>query len=167
MDTEKKLAIIFMIALVIITMFAIIYFVLSMGDNGTNQDEIPVLSTDYENITAEKAYTLFLKSNNTMNDYNLIIIDARVLDYSCPPCLTDKYEDGHIPGAILDRNLDAKAYYQDMNETNDILVYNKEDSSKTVSFCEDLIGYVYGNIYNLDGGYLSWKDAGYPIEKTD
>jgi len=166
---EKKLSIIAIIILLLISIFAIAYFLFYMEDNNSNQNVVPVLATGYENITAEKAYDLVLKSNDTANNYNLIIIDARIVDYSCPTCLNNHYKNGHLPGAILDKKLDAKVYYQDLNETSDILVYNEEDSSKTeiLSFCEELVGHVYGNIYILEGGISSWTGAGYPLEKDD
>lgn len=125
---------------------------------------VPVLATEYENVTAEDAYSAFSKFNDSSEDYNLIIIDARVLYKACPPCLETLFKNGHIPGAILDTELNPEVYYQDLNETSDILVYTQHDSSKTVAFCNSLVGHVYGNIYNLKDGYNAWIAADYPIE---
>jgi len=162
----KTLRIIISIIFVSIIVLVGIYVIFFM-QGGILGDEIPVIATEYENITADKAYEIFSKYNSSMAENNLIIIDARVLYKSCPSCLDSLYRVGHIPGAILDKTLDSEAYYQDLNQSADILVYNQEDSSKTESFCNHLVGHVYGNIYNLEGGYNAWKNAGYPIETGD
>jgi len=164
MEKEKMIRNLAVIVLLMLLVLSIIYLFSIVENTNSNQDTTPFLATSYENISAEKAYSLFEKSNNSENDYELIIIDARVKYKSCISCLNNLYSSGHIPGAILDTQLNAQVYYQDLNDTSDILVYTQQDSSQTESFCEELVDHIYGKIYNLEGGYLSWIDAGYPIE---
>jgi len=48
------------------------------------------------------------------------------------------------------------------NSTEDILVYSK-DGTVGEDFCQDITGHVYGEIYNIDGGYNAWVAAGFPV----
>ena len=85
---------------------------------------------------------------------NLSIIDVRGLE-GCGNCQFNK--GGHLPGAEL--NMNAQTLY---NTTDDILVYSV-DGSVGADFCMNLTSHVYGKIYNLDGGFDAWKEAGYTI----
>ncbi len=98
----------------------------------------------FQNITASQAYKLM------QNDTKLVIVDVR----GCK-CT---YNKGHIPGAIWD------TYPEDFYETKkDLLIYSQTGST-SLDFCKELIGHVYGKIYNLQGGIDAWKASGYKVE---
>ena len=102
----------------------------------------------YTNVTAEAAYNLI---NTTTN---LTIIDCRGLE-GCGQCQFKN--GGHLEGATLNDNPTSLC-----NSTNDILVYSK-DGTVGATFCENLVGHVYGKIYNLEGGFNAWTEKGYKI----
>jgi len=95
----------------------------------------------YQNITVEKAKEII---NST---YNLSVIDVRGLE-GCSAC---QFRKGHLPGAVMNTN--PETLY---NSTNDILVYSR-DGTKSAWFCEQLMGHVYGKVYNLEGGWNVWN----------
>jgi len=61
--------------------------------------------------------------------------------------------------AVIAQDSNAETLY---NWLKDILVYSK-DGNVGGSFCQDLIGKVYGKIYNLDGGINAWNELEYPL----
>ncbi len=115
--------------------------------NLENNNKIPYTSF-FTNITVAEAYNLI---NITEN---LKIIDCRGLE-GCSHC---QFNRGHLPGAELNDN--PTTLYQN---SADILVYSV-DGSVGEDFCSDLLDHVFGNIYNLIGGYNAWVAAGYPLE---
>lgn len=97
-----------------------------------------VYATIYENISVCGAKDL-ISSNQ-----NLIII-------YCQGGCKCSFKSVKINNAVWATK--ATGYY---NSTNDFLIYDKSGSSKSINYCEGLIGHVYGNIYRLEGGYVSW-----------
>ena len=95
---------------------------------------------EYQNITAREAKTLIASNNIT-------VADIRGLE-GCGPCQFNK---GHLPGA--GRYIDPKSLY---NHTKDILVYSK-DGTRGEWFCQQLVGHVYCDIYNMEGGWIEWS----------
>ena len=95
----------------------------------------------YTNITTPEAKQL-IKSTS-----NLSIVDVRGLE-GCSSC---QFKRGHLPGAVMYEN--PEEFY---NTTNDILVYSV-DGTKGCWFCGQLMGQVFGNVYNLEGGWNDWK----------
>ena len=86
---------------------------------------------------------------------NGILIDVRT---------PEEYAEGHLPNAI---NIDVKdeGFAEKMNEikkNKNIYLYCKtgKRSTKAVAIA-DTLG--FKNIYNLDGGFISWKEAGKPL----
>jgi len=140
--SRKKLQVILIIAIVVISSGAVIGITLSL--ELTNQGPTgPVITKTYSGITAENASIL-------ANDETIIIVDVR----SCK-C---RYNSAHLPNATWET--DWTIYY---NETKDILVYD-DDETESIQYCEQLINHTYGAIYYLKGGINSWKNAGYPTE---
>lgn len=158
-EGTKKSEIIVAIVICIIAAAAIaVIFTWPAGEASNQQTpETPVGSkytSVYSNITAGAAYDLI---NNTVN---LSVIDCRCLD-GCGSC---QFNHGHLPGAVLflpspctvDEQEFRNALVSHYNSTNDILVYSK-DGTNGASFCKELVGHVYGKIYNLEGGYTAWE----------
>lgn len=145
-DIEKKIQLIFIIALVAITVGAVICFaLLSNFNESINQGPSgPTFTMTYSAISSDDAYNL------TSTGHNLtIIIDVR--SCSC------NYNQGHIPYAIWNPN--PKDFY---NHTKDLLIYDNT-GAKSIEFCEQLINQTYGTIYYLEGGINAWKNAGYEV----
>ncbi len=145
-NKERLLIKVSAILLVIILILGIIYIVMSQSQN-------PGFTMKYQDISPKQAYDLLNKSIND-TEYNLTIIDCRGLE----GCSTCQFSRGHLPGAKLNQNYETL-----YNHTNDILVYSV-DGTIGANFCENLTGNVYGAIYNLEGGFSAWDDAGYKIE---
>ncbi len=106
-----------------------------------------IYTTSFSNIDPSEAYDLINSSSN------LDVVDCRGLE-GCSSC---QFNHGHLPSARLNSN--ALTLY---DSTEDILVYSK-DGSVGSSFCSDLVGHVYGKIYNIKGGYNAWVAAGFPV----
>jgi len=156
-DVGKKLRIIMASLLGLIIILALIVVYLN-SQPGYTQEYHEKLPANVSNLLFN-VYDINSTINETTADYNLdrvnlIIIDARGLE-GCSEC---QYKQGHLPGAIRDQS--AQNYY---NTTQDILVYSKDGENGTL-FCSWLVGHVYGNIYNLEGGYEAWLAEGYPIK---
>jgi|SRR5690606_17334396 len=89
---------------------------------------------------------------------NGILIDVRT---------PEEYAEGHLPNAI---NIDVKdeSFAEKMDEikkNKNVYLYCKtgKRSAKAVAIA-DTLG--FKNIYNLDGGFMSWKEAGKVVEKA-
>ena len=109
---------------------------------------------EYDEVNEEFVYNI--------SKIHLTIVDCRSLDGWC----TCRFNtEGHLPGATLfpARGNYTSLYYNVTSDTNDILIYTT-DGKNGERFCENLTGNVYGKLYNLVGGFNSWKTAGYPIE---
>jgi len=150
---DRRLSIFITILLIFIIVVAVIVFAFSNGIFLDHENSnIPTYTTTFKNITAEEAYILI----NTTE--NLTVIDARGLE-GCSHC---QFNRGHLPGAELNDNfLTLYQNVSDYQNTTDILVYSV-NGTVGADFCLDLLGHVYGKIYNLDGGYEAWAAAGYP-----
>jgi len=152
-ESKKIISIIGVIIVIAILSFSIIIVIEPFKQNTKNNQKTTINidydNSTYTNLTTEEAYHLI------QTEKNLSIFDIRGLE-GCSSC---QFNRGHLQGAEM--NLNPKSLY---NSTNDILVYSK-DGSKGAIFCSELIGHVYADIYNLDGGYNAWVADGYEVEK--
>lgn len=101
-------------------------------------NHVPHFTISYQNISVDQA--------RNITSQNLTVVDCRGLE-GCGQC---QFNQGHLPNATMIN--DPTTLY---NTTNDILVYSM-DGHKGSWFCEQLIGHVYGNVYNLDGGWNAY-----------
>jgi len=101
----------------------------------------PALTTSYENISVIQAHKIL-----DMNDTK--VIDIRGLE----GCGTCQFNKGHLPGAL--RYTDPTELY---NLSNTLLIYSV-NGIKGEWFCEQLMGHVYGKVYNLAGGWNAWTN---------
>ncbi len=134
------------IALIIIVLIAVSYLIFYF--TWESQLKENKYTSFYTNVTADYAFNLI---NNSIN---LTIVDCRGLE-GCGTCSFKN--DGHLKQAELNSNAETLH-----NWSADILVYSK-DGNVGASFCQDLIGKVYGKIYNLDGGIDAWNELKYPL----
>jgi rhodanese-related sulfurtransferase len=76
-----------------------------------------------------------------------------------------EYKMGHIPGAInvprglMEFQIDKKVPDKNQN----MVVYCKSGGRGCLATCT-LCRMGYKNVKNVDGGWLAWEKAGYPIE---
>ena len=74
--------------------------------------------------------------------------------------------DGNIPGTDLSIPYNEITLHLDqLPEDKDakIVLYCRSDSMSGIA-AKELAAMGYSNIYDLDGGYVDWKIAGYPFE---
>ena len=76
-----------------------------------------------------------------------------------------EYKMGHIPGAInLPRGLIEFKIDKAVPDKNEkIVVYCKSGGRGCLATCT-LCRMGYTNVKNIDGGWLAWEKAGYPID---
>lgn len=81
-------------------------------------------------------------------------------------CRTKKeYKMGHIPGAInIPRGLlEFKISKKIPDKQASIIMYCKKGGRGCLATCT-LCRMGYKNVKNMDGGWLAWEKAGYPVE---
>lgn len=74
--------------------------------------------------------------------------------------------EGNIPQTDLEIPFDDIPAYLDLlpeDKETPIVLYCK-GSSMSRSAAEELISLGYSNIFNLEGGYTAWTEAGFPLE---
>ena len=81
-------------------------------------------------------------------------------------CRTSKeYKMGHVPGAInIPRGLlEFKVTKKIEDKNAPIVMYCKSGGRGCLATCT-LCRMGYQNVKNMDGGWMAWEKAGYPIE---
>jgi len=142
-----KLDSIVIIVFVILLLFASVYVATPYFFSEPTEIK---LTSSYKNISPEAAYNLINKSSN------LVIIDCRGLE-GCGSCQIKK--EGRLDFDFVYLNQNPYVHY---NTTKNLLIYSKNGSVAEEDFCKVLVNHVYGRIYNLEGGFYAWKEAGYP-----
>ena len=76
-----------------------------------------------------------------------------------------EYKMGHIPGALnIPRGLlEFKIAKKIPEKSTNIVMYCKKGSRGCLATCT-LCTMGYKNVVNMDGGWLAWEKAGYPVE---
>ena len=144
-DSEKKIQVILIIVLVIISVSSVLWLTLISGLLEQELTE-PVLTTTYSSISPQDVVGLVNSSDNST-----IIVDCRTCKCN--------YNKGHLPNATW--TINPEDFY---NTTKDLLVYDNH-GEKSTQFCQNLTGHVYGAIYYLEGGMDAWKEGTYPVVK--
>jgi rhodanese-related sulfurtransferase len=100
----------------------------------------------YGNVAVEEAKKL-ITQNPTLK-----IVDVR---------LDTEFNESHIPGAINVCVCDPDNLLRDLSPNDEILVYcrNGLRSSAALDFLNE---HGYSKVYNMVGGIVAWKNAGYP-----
>lgn len=122
------------------------------------QPKTPVTSSDdpagarpVKNISVEEF-------DRIRSDQKTITLDVRS---------AAQYIAGHIPGAV---NIDSSA--RDFREqiaaldTNHIYLVHCAGGTRSPKACDKMVKLHFSNLYNLEGGFAAWKEAGKPVEKT-
>jgi rhodanese-related sulfurtransferase len=76
-----------------------------------------------------------------------------------------EYKMGHIPGAVnIPRGLlEFKIANKVPDKSTQIVMYCKKGGRGCLAACT-LCRMGYENVVNMDGGWLAWEKAGYPVE---
>jgi hypothetical protein len=144
--TETIVTIAFVLIVIFASVYVAIYYLFQV------EPEIKYTSK-YKNIDVEEAYSLINKTKN------LVIIDCRGLE-GCGSCQIKS--EGRLDFDFVYLNQNPYVHY---NTTENLLIYSKDGKVGEEDFCKILVNHVYGKIYNLEGGFYAWKEAGYPISK--
>ncbi len=141
---ETIVTVIFLIIVAFAAIYVAFFYLFS------EETEIKFTSS-YKNIDAKVAYNLINKTKN------LVIIDCRGLE-GCGSCQIKS--EGRLDFDFVYLNQNPYVHY---NTTENLLIYSKDGTVAEEDFCKILVDHVYGKIYNLEGGFDAWKNAGYPI----
>ncbi|UCF50475.1 MAG: hypothetical protein JSU91_03055 [Thermoplasmatales archaeon] len=142
--TETIVTIAFVLIVIFASIYVAIYYLFQA------EPEIKYTSK-YKNIDVEEAYNLINKTKN------LVIIDCRGLE-GCGSCQIKS--EGRLDFDFVYLNQNPYVHY---NTTENLLIYSKDGTVGEEDFCKIIVNHVYGKIYNLEGGFYAWKEAGYPI----
>ena len=76
-----------------------------------------------------------------------------------------EYKMGHVPGAVnIPRGLlEFKIANKVPDKSTQIVMYCKKGGRGCLAACT-LCRMGYENVVNMDGGWLAWEKAGYPVE---
>lgn len=107
-------------------------------------------SNSYTDISVEEAHVL-INATST-----LYILDVRTLE---------EFIEGHIISSVLIPLADLADRADELPTDNHtpILVYCRS-GGRSASASEILVSLDYDQVYNVLGGFLAWKSAGYPYE---
>lgn len=84
---------------------------------------------------------------------NLVIVDVRS---------SQEFASGHIDGAVSIPITNSKLLLANLRPTDEILVYC-QIGFRSASVKQLLNKKGYENVYDMLGGIVAWKNAGYPI----
>lgn len=92
-------------------------------------------------------------------DEDFVLLDVRE---------QDEWEDSHITSAeYLGRGVIERDIEQEYPDTNEELVLYCGGGYRSALAADNLQKMGYNNVKSLAGGYRSWIEAGYPIEKDE
>ena len=115
----------------------------------TAQDLVEEAKKNITMSTLEDAKALFDKGG-------VIFLDCRE---------AKEYKAGHIPGAInISRGLLEFQIEGKIPEKNATIVIYCKSGGRGCLACESLAKMGYKNVKNMEGGWLAWEKAGYPVD---
>ena len=144
----KKLNLTVVIALVICAALAF-NASSTLAKDMTAQDLVEKAKQNITMISLEDAKALFDKGG-------VVFLDCRE---------PNEYKVGHIPGAInIPRGLlEFQVEGKIPDKTANIVMYCKSGGRGCLA-CESIGDMGYKNVKNMEGGWMAWEKAGYPVE---
>ncbi len=144
-------------------MLILVSLLIGLFVNIVRSDGIPYLAKemaiaeDVENASGEPKIITLSQAKNLF-DKGIIFVDARGDDY---------YTDAHIKDAWNSGFIMELMFKLDSLQTRDqpVVVYCSDDecgSSEELAF--DLYNEGFNNVLVFKGGWIDWKQAGYPVE---
>jgi rhodanese-related sulfurtransferase len=144
---------------------------LGLGVNFINQNSLPLVAKSIEEITSSD----HLKSSNQLANIRKIDIKLALELYSKKTLFVDArseeyLSDGIIPGAIFNDDIEILSSKIDsvIGLDSAFVVYCSDDdcgSSEDLAFELQDLGFT--NILVFSGGWKSWTDSGYEIQKYE
>lgn len=104
-------------------------------------------SNSYTDVNVSEA------KNMTECDPLLVILDVRI---------QSEYNSGHIRNAKLIPYTELENRMNELDKNRDTLVYCRSGYRSGIA-SEILTNHSFQKVYNMRGGILAWKDAGYPV----
>lgn len=92
---------------------------------------------------------------NSASETNKVILDVRQ---------PDEFSEGHVPGAILIPLDQLPNRSQELNQTDPIYVICRS-GNRSAQASKILADAGFKDIRNVQGGFISWTNAGYPSAK--
>lgn len=90
------------------------------------------------------------------NKANIQFIDCREIA---------EWNEANIPGATLLPLSEFEAKYESvLKDKNAQIVIHCRSGKRSMNACMFLLSKGYSNLTNVEGGILSWMDAGYPVK---
>jgi rhodanese-related sulfurtransferase len=130
------------------TSFLIVSFP-AAGKDMTVKELVEEAKTGIRTISAAEANSMFGKSG-------VVFLDVRE---------PDEYKAGHIPGAVnIPRGLlESRIEEQVPDRNTDLVVYCRSGVRSALASAT-LVKMGYKGVLNMDGGWKTWQEAGYPAE---
>ena len=121
----------------------------ALAKDMTAKDLVEKAKKNITMISLEDAKALFDKGG-------VIFLDCRE---------PKEYKSGHIPGAInIPRGLlEFKVEGKIPDKNADIVMYCKSGGRGCLA-CESIGEMGYKNVKNMEGGWMAWSKAGYPVD---
>ncbi|MBE0523502.1 MAG: rhodanese-like domain-containing protein [Methanosarcinales archaeon] len=76
----------------------------------------------------------------------------------------EEYDAGHIANSLLIPHTDISDRLDEVPEDMPILVYCRSGRRSAIA-SQALIDNGYSEVYNMQGGFNEWENAGYPVQK--
>jgi rhodanese-related sulfurtransferase len=132
----------FIIVFILVSMFFVVKPALT-----TDNTEYHL--SDYTTISVSEAKELIL------NTSNLYLLDVRT---------QSEFDAGYIEGAYLIPHTEIQSRTDELptNKSDPILVYCRS-GRRSADASQILIDLEFQRVFNMDGGIIAWKDAGYEI----
>jgi len=143
--------IILIIVILIICILAVFMFspLVGLSDDKPSSNGY---TKNFSNISASEANDLINQNED------ILVIDARDNEIWC----TCQFSSGHLPNAELSSNFNS-SFFKELKR--DILVYSIDGKAGAEYCITNLLYNVTVDVYNLDGGYNAWIEAGFEVEK--
>ncbi|MHA2227200.1 MAG: rhodanese-like domain-containing protein [Candidatus Hodarchaeales archaeon] len=131
---------------IVIFLFIFSSISLPIGNFGTGR----ITLASYISISVSDAKELIDNSSE------LFLLDVRA---------SYEYENGHIPGAYLIPYTDINTRKNELpsNKSYPILVYCRSGVRSRIA-SETLVSLLYTKVFNMNGGFIDWANAGFPTE---
>jgi len=123
-----------------------------------HQEVVNATNNFLKDVHKQGFYTVSPKEVNTQRKVrpNLFILDVRT---------PGEVEDGIIPGATSVRLSDLAQSLDKLPDNKDTTVYVYCKAGTRGAYAVAVLHTLgYTEAYNMSGGFLAWKDAGYPVE---
>ena len=116
-----------------------------------------VSDRDIRVVSIGQLASLMDAQNKEPDEKKLLLIDSRS---------REKYEAGHIPGAIhMSKGVIERDIESSIPDQDERLVLYCGGGYRSAIAAESLVAMGYTNVISMDGGWRGWRDAEQPVER--